>query len=126
MGFRGYFKNMCFNTTYPSLILSPYVKLYWGIGNCVSTGQDYLQRIVPSGLIELSFYLGDRPKVLDADRDFTGNTVITGHLKGYYELQITGRLSLFSISFQPQGAMMFFGIPISEFYDQNIPEQETI
>jgi AraC-like DNA-binding protein len=41
-------------------------------------------------------------------------------LKTYYEIEITGKLSLFSISFQPQGAMMFFGIPLSEFYNQNI------
>jgi len=112
---------MSFNTAQPLPILSPYVKQYWGIENCVSAGEDYLQRIVPSGLIELSFYLGDKPKVLDADRDFTGRSVVTGQLKGYYELEITGQLSLFSISFQPQGAMMFFGIPISEFYNQNIP-----
>lgn len=111
---------MSFSTQNPSPILAPYIKQYWGIENCVSAGSEYMQRIVPSGLIELSFYLGDKPQVKDDKYDFSGNTVITGQLRAYYELEITGTLSLFSISFQPQGAMMFFGIPISEFYNQNI------
>ena len=74
---------------HPSPILSQYIKQYWGIENCVSSGQEYLQRIVPSGLIELSFYLVDKPKVLDSKHDFSENTVLTGQLKGYYEVEIT-------------------------------------
>jgi len=117
---------MSFSTAIPSPTLAPFVKQYWGIENCISAGNEYLQRIVPSGLIELSFYLGDRPKALDSKRNILENTVVTGQLKGYYELEITGSLSLFSISFQPQGAMMFFGIPLSEFYNQNVSLKDLL
>lgn len=112
---------MKFNISYPSGVLSGLVKHYWSIENCAPDGVNYTQRIVPSGLSELSFYLCDRPKVTDKNRDFCENSIFSGHLEGYYELLISGHLSLFSISLQPHGAMMFFDIPISEFHNQNVP-----
>lgn len=43
----------------PSALLSPFVKQYWGMVSCKQEGGCHVQRIVPSGLFELIFYLED-------------------------------------------------------------------
>nr|NQU91621.1 AraC family transcriptional regulator [Bacteroidota bacterium] len=112
---------MSFQVSGPSFCLSPYVKQYWTMENCISNGTEYLQRIVPNGLMELIFYLGDKPQALDKAKNIPENACLSGQQKGYYDIIVPAKLSLFSILFQPHGASMFFDIPISEFYDQNIP-----
>jgi AraC-like DNA-binding protein len=105
----------------PSVILSQYVKHYWAIEDCVPNESEHIQRIVPSGLMELMFFLCEKPKSLDVKKSISENTILSGQQKGYYDIAVSGKLSLFSISFQPYGAKLFFGIPSNEFFDQNIP-----
>jgi len=105
----------------PSSILSPYVKHYWAIDRYLLSVGGHVQRVVPNGLTELMFYLGDRPTALDDKRHILGNTILSGQQKGYYDILVSGKLSLFSISFQPFGARMFFDIPSSELFDRNVP-----
>lgn len=81
----------------------------------------HTQRIVPNGLMELMFYLGERPTSMDASKNLTENTIVSGQQKGFYDIAVSGKLSLFSISFLPYGAKMFFGIPSNDFFDCNIP-----
>ncbi|NQU87429.1 MAG: AraC family transcriptional regulator [Mariniphaga sp.] len=112
---------MSFQIAKPSALLSPYIKHYWALENCVSNGNEYTQRIVPSGLMELIFYLEEKPESLDPKKSIPENTCISGQQKEFYDLTVKGRLSLFSVLFQPQGAMMFFNIPAKELYNQNVP-----
>lgn len=71
--------------------------------------------------MELVFYLCNKPKSLDEKKLFLENTVLSGQQKGFYDIVISGNLSMFSISFQPYGARFFFDIPSNELFDQNIP-----
>ena len=112
---------MSYNITKPSFPLSLFVKQYWSIENCLPIGTEHIQRIVPNGLMELTFYFGNRPKSIDGKRDLLDNTILIGQQKGYYDLVVSGQLSMFSISFKPQGAKMFFNIPSNELFDQNVP-----
>ena len=112
---------MGYSIARPSPLLSRFVKQYWTLENCLPGGQQHIQRIVPNGLIELIFYLGDRPETSDPKRSVSANTIITGHLSDYYDLRVTGQLSLFSILFKPQGLSMFFDIPVNELNNQNVP-----
>jgi len=105
----------------PSLFLSQYVKQYWAIDDCLPQGSEHIQRVVPNGLMELMFYLGDKPKALDENKHLSENSILSGQQKSYYDIVVSGKLSLFSISFQPFGAKLFFNIPSNEFFDQNIP-----
>lgn len=105
----------------PSLLLSKFVKHYWTIENCMPVGQEHIQRIVPNGLSELIFYLGDKPVSKDKNKSINENSVISGQLSEFYDIQISGKLSLFSILFQPQGLSMFLDIPLNELHNQNIP-----
>lgn len=112
---------MSYHISKPSLFLSQYVKQYWAIEDCLPNGSRHLQRLVPNGLMELMFYLCDTPKALDENKQFSDNSILSGQQKSYYDIVVSGKLSLFSISFQPYGAKLFFDIPSNEFYDQNIP-----
>lgn len=105
----------------PSTVLSPYVKQYWGIENCMNPGEEHIQRIIPNGLMELTFYLGVRPQLLNHHQKTIENTVVSGHCKGHHDLMVTGNLLLFSVSFKPQGAWMFFDLPMNELYNCIVP-----
>lgn len=105
----------------PSLPLSKFIKNYWTIEDCIPVSRHHTQRIVPSGLLELIFYLGDKPVSKNHTRTISENTVITGHLSDYYDIDVSGKLSLFSILFKPHGLSMFFDIPLNELYNQNVP-----
>jgi len=112
---------MVFLLKQPSSFLTKYIKHFWMIENCIDPGSYYHHRIVPNGLMELNFYLGEKPKVTDPAKQLTENTIISGQQKSVYDLQIAQNLSLFSITFQPLGAKAFFDIPMHEFCDRNIP-----
>lgn len=108
------------NLAQPPPILSPYVKQYWGIEgtSCVST--DYSIKIVPTGLVELDFYLGSIPGITQSDRNISENSVLNGQQKQHYDIHITDKLLMFSVIFQPAGAMLFFDMPMQEIYNQNV------
>jgi AraC-like DNA-binding protein len=105
----------------PSEQLSRYVKHYWTIENIMPPGEKHVQRIVPNGMSELMFYLGDIPGSSDNRKDTSENSLITGQINEHYDLYVTRNLSLFSIVFQPFGLSMFFDIPAGELFNHNVP-----
>jgi len=117
---------MGFNFAKPSSVLSPYVKQYWGIENCLSPGEKHVQRIIPSGLMELSFYLGDWPQLVNHHQTSIDSSVVSGHCSGHHDLIVTGNLRLFSISFKPLGAWMFFDLPMNQLYNCIIPLRDLL
>lgn len=114
---------MSYHFAKPSFPLCQYVKQYWALENCLPVGGNHTQRIIPNGLMELVFYIEGRPQSLDAGKHLEANSNISGQLRKYYDLELAGQLSMFSVSFQPQGAQMFFDVPSNELYDQNVPLQ---
>ncbi len=87
----------------------------------MSIGEVHTQRIVPNGLIELIFYLDKKPVSTDNSKPITETSTLTGHLREYYDIKVSGKLSLFSIIFKPYGLSAFLNIPCNEFYNQNVP-----
>lgn len=112
---------MSFNFANPSPLLSPFIKQYWALETNAHANKEHMQRIVPNGLMELTIYLGEKPAVVDPEKTIHENTTLSGQLNKFYDLKIKGHLSLFSISFLPYGAMMFFNVPLNELYNKNIP-----
>lgn len=113
---------MGFFVAKPSKVLSQYVKHYWMLESRAESLQSTrIHRIVPNGLHELIFYLNDRPRSLDKNRNISDNIQITGQLKDYYDIQISGKLSLFSIYFYPHGLSVFLDLPIRELFNQSVP-----
>lgn len=112
---------MIYKVSKPSFQLSKFIKHYWTLDDCLPSGNKHIQRIVPSGLLELVFYFDDKPIVADKTKSNKDNTLITGQLNEYFDIEITGKISLFSIIFQPHGLSAFLDIPIQELYNQNVP-----
>lgn len=112
---------MSIKTAKPSIILQPYIKQYWGIENELLNGEKHIQRIIPSGLPELSLYIGRRPQIIGNKKNFEDNLILNGHQKEFYDLKIEKEISVFSIVFHPQGLMTFFNFPLNEIYNQSVP-----
>lgn len=112
---------MLFQTAYPSPALAPFIKKYWAMENCLPAGEKHMQRIVPSGLPELIFYFGERPKTTGSGKSIPENACVSGQQSRFYDLQVSGKLSLFSILFQPHGAAQIFNVPINQLFEQNVP-----
>lgn len=83
-------------------------------------GQSHTQRIIPTGLIELTIYLGDKPISSDRGSLTSEVSLLSGQQKTPYDLVVAGAVTVFSITFHPQGAQAFFNIPMDELYDQTI------
>ena len=115
------FITVSYHIAKPSFPLSLFVKQYWAIDDCLPDGKEHVQRIIPNGLMDLTFYLGNRPRALDNNKHLQENSILNGHQKSYYDIVVSGKLSMFSISFQPHGAKMFFDVPSNEFSDKNVP-----
>ena len=109
------------NIALPSDKLKPYIKQYWAIENALKKGEQYTQRIIPSGLPELILYLNHKPKILTKNRSFEDNFLLNGQQNDYYDILISENLSIFSISFLPQGISQFFPLPISELLNNDVP-----
>jgi len=104
----------------PSTQLAGYVKQYWAVEDIVPSGLQHLQRIVPNGLPELTFYLGNTPESLDSRQRYRGNLVLCGQHNAFHDIVITGEISLFSISFRPYALKILFGIPANELNNINV------
>lgn len=115
------FHYMSFSLAQPSPALSPYVKHFWALDDCISLQQPHIQRIVPNGLMELIFYFGDRPRLLSGGASLPDSCMLSGQQRGFYDIAVSGRLSLFAVSLLPFGAKQLFNIPSNEFLDKNIP-----
>ena len=96
------------------------------IENSMPLGNKHIQRIVPTGLLELSFYLGDKPSSSDPQKSISESSVITGQLKEFFDIQITGKLSLFSVYFYPHGLALFLDIPVRELNNLTVPLQQLM
>ena len=105
----------------PSNILAPHIKRYWAIENVLDKEEICVQRIIPTGLTELLLYFTPRPKVLNSNKYLSDNAALYGHQKDFYDIELTGDLSVFSIVFEPQGLMQFFKFPLHEICNQNVP-----
>jgi AraC-like DNA-binding protein len=104
----------------PSKILSPYIKRYWAIENVLDKGKICVQRIIPTGLPELILYFTPRPKILTENKKLSDNFALYGHQNDFYDMELSGSLSVFSVVFQPQGLMQFFKFSLHKISNQNV------
>lgn len=112
------FKKMNFEFAIPSTALRPCIKQYWAIENVLDKGKEHTQRIIATGLPELTFYFGNRPK--SDKRNLEGNALLNGQQNDFYDLFITDKLSMFSVTFQPNGLSSFLKIPLNELQNQTV------
>lgn len=106
----------------PSGILADFVKQYWILEGNISDIDISKQRIIPNGYIEIMFHFGDDLIVLSPDEKINKrkNAVICGHRSYCYDIIAAGKIGLLSVVLKPEGAMMFFKMPLSVIRDQTI------
>lgn len=112
---------MNYNIAKPSALLAQYVKHYWTLENCLPPQHEHIQKIVPNGLFELIIYLDDKPSSTDRQKPISDNIILTGQLKSFHELKVTGKLSLFAIYFLPHGLSLFLDLPMKELFNLSVP-----
>ncbi len=112
---------MEYDISKPSAFLSQYVKQYWSLEDCIPAEKEHIQRIVPNGLFEMIFYFGNKPETSDPNKPINDNIILTGQLKNYHDIKVTGKLSLFAIYFLPHGLSMFLDLPIKEIFNYSVP-----
>jgi hypothetical protein len=110
---------MSFQQAKPSEFLQPYIRHYWSIKDRFPEGDTHTQRIIATGLPELPCYLGYRPR--SEKRSIEACAVINGQQNEYYHLSISGKISLFSITFKPQGLSRPLSLPQSKLQNQTLP-----
>ena len=112
---------MNYNVRYPSPALRPYIKLYWEMDGILEGDTEHIQRIVPTGLADMTFYFDDVPQDIIRKETAMSRSVINGQQTSFFDLKVRGHISLFSVTFTPQGTRQFFNIPISEIYNMCLP-----
>lgn len=117
---------MQYNLANPSYALAPLVKQYWAIESVLPENKEHIQRIIPNGLTEMNFYFGDIPEASENTKVIESNTVVSGQLKGYYDLKVKGHMSLFSILFQPYTFSILFNVPASEVFNHSVSLRDLL
>ena len=112
---------MSFITAKPSSVLSPYIQQYWTLESDCSTLNDRMQRLVPSGLMEVGFYFNERPVMQKKYKKIHYETaMISGQQTTYDDILLSGKVSLFAITLKPAGAMFMFDAPALEFKNEYV------
>lgn len=108
---------MNYHQSLPDAALRPYVKHFWALSH--STSALCSQRIIPCGLIELSFFFGPSPWQVSGNSN-TLQAWVSGQQTSFYDLALQGSYRIFSIVFTPAGFMMFSKHPPAELENKQI------
>ncbi len=108
---------MNYHQSIPVAALQPYVKQFWALSHSVSA--TCTQRIIPCGLIELSFFNGPSPWQSSANNNSL-QAWVSGQQSSFYDLALRGSYKIFSIVFTPAGFMMFSKHPTGELENKQI------
>jgi AraC-like DNA-binding protein len=109
---------VCIQLKYPTPQLTPYVKSFWGIHRRFGENESHVQQLIPTGLMELTFHLGDLQHNPKGD---AAAILLSGQHQKSYNIVSRGHLDLFSIIFYPHAARQFFKGSLSDIQNQTIP-----
>ena len=101
--------------------LAPFVRQYWALEDRRSHDTTHTEPLVPSGLVEIAFYLDAPPRAMSNRAELTERALITGQQTSPYDVTLAGNVSLFSITLSPLGAMRLLRVPQSELADRTVP-----
>ncbi len=101
--------------------LAPFVRQYWALEVGRSPDTMHTEPLVPSGLVEIAFYLDTPPRAMSNRAELTERALITGQQTSAYDVTLQGNISIFSITLSPLGAMRLLRVPQSELADRTVP-----
>lgn len=95
----------------PSPHLAPYIKNYWLLKTDVTSPA--IVRTLPTGMMSLVFHRGNR--ILSVkERELHPLAFLSGHEKGFADLEYNGQINMISVTFKPTGVRAFFNLPINK------------
>lgn len=106
---------------YPSAELAPFIRYYWMLNFCSSSGSSHFQRIIPSGCPELLFYLRNEPVYHRNGKTESANAYLCGQQTDFYDVEVNGVNEMVSVVLQPWGLRSFFDFPAVELWNQSVP-----
>lgn len=84
------------------------------------TGTVHSQRIIPTGLTELTFILGDKISSNSTTGCFNSHTLLTGQQNRFYDLNASGKLKLLTVTMRPNGLSQLMKVSSHELLNQTI------
>ncbi|WP_317195162.1 helix-turn-helix domain-containing protein [Carboxylicivirga sediminis] len=111
---------MNFKIIHPSRQLAGIVKHYWLMEFSYEAKTVHNQRIVPTGLPELTFILGNKITSQSVSGYFNSHTLISGQQNSFYDIQASGKLKLLAVTLFPSGFAQICKHPASELFNQTI------
>lgn len=110
----------------PSAPLRFLVKHYWGMDNCFSASTQHVERIIPTGLPVLYFYLNDKPRIFQSRQQLKSPAYLCGQYNQFFDLQVNGNFTLFAVVLQPYALPVIFNLPAIELFNYQIPLQDLL
>lgn len=101
----------------PSLILAPFVKHYWFLET--DDVSQTSQRIISTGNINMIFHRNS-PMFSISNNTLQPLSFISGQTVQYTDLKQTGKINMLVVVFEPNGANVFFKMPMNELENQII------
>ena len=102
----------------PTVALAPYIRHYWLLE---SDDVTRVQRIIPTGHVELVFHRGDP---LLRNGEVVPRTSVAGQSHLFADLRLTGTVNMIVVVFHSFGAKAFFDMPISELSGLIVPAED--
>lgn len=114
-----------FYTANPSLVTAPFIRKFWGMRNRLPEGVVHTQKIVPTGLSDITFFLCDKGVVSAAGSETESHFFISGTKAEPYEIRVSGEVDILACSLLPGALTAFTGIAGDEF-GENVPAGEEV
>jgi len=116
---------MDYQTFRPHTDLESLVKCYWTL-EVPANKDSHRQRIIPDGCIEMAFILGDDIKRYTSEEEFIlqPRAMVIGQTIEPFNIEPTGYVNSFAISFYPYGFANFLTTPIKNLVNKETPIEQ--
>lgn len=113
---------MEYRTYPPHPDLAPLIDCYWTL-EVPAAPDPVKQRIIPDGLIELAFILGDDIKRYTTQSEYIlqPRAMVLGQTMAPFYIEPVGAVNTFAIRFYPYGFAAFTNVPIKDLADRETP-----
>ena len=113
---------MDYQTYQPHPDLESLINCYWTL-KVPASEDNQKQRIIPDGLIEVAFILGDDIKRYTSDDEFIlqPRAMVLGQTMEPFYIEPTGNVDTFAIRFYPYGFANFVAVPIKDLSNKETP-----
>ncbi len=104
----------------PHTVLKKYIHCYWILENYCKPDAPEPQRILPDGSMELIFHFKDpvQRRTNGAGFELQAPATVSGQIKHFIQLQLTGKMGVLGVRFRPAGALPFLRMSMSELAEK--------